>query len=122
MSENPVVKPAVAALDARSIDLDFTSVRNTPQLHQYLAQVFGFPSFYGANAHALIDCLSSLRLPEDPMTGWTLEPHQALVVNVRNLFSTPREVSNDFLVAMGAVNNKCRAMGQPPLVYLMLHG
>jgi RNAse (barnase) inhibitor barstar len=109
-------------MDTKVIELDFSQVRSTRALHELLSKTFGFPAFYGANANALIDCLSSLRLPEDQMTGWTLAPLEVLVIHVRNLFSAPREVWNDFLVAMGAVNAKCDQMGQPPMICLMLRG
>lgn len=39
------------------ITLDFSEIKNTAQLHDYLAEVFSLPEDYGRNLDALWDCL-----------------------------------------------------------------
>ncbi|EMH4164457.1 barstar family protein [Pluralibacter gergoviae] len=38
--------------------------------HNEMKILFGFHDFYGKNTHALIDCLTSLRYPEDGMVSF----------------------------------------------------
>ncbi|MEM9528218.1 MAG: barstar family protein, partial [Bacteroidota bacterium] len=60
------------------IILDFLEIHSEEELHKELALIFGFPDFYGNNIHALIDCWSSLRFPQDQMSKICLDRDQAL--------------------------------------------
>jgi hypothetical protein len=52
--------------------------------HKVFAEVFGFPSFYGQNMDAWIDCMSSLDAPEDGMTSVHAPPGGVLVLQIDN--------------------------------------
>ncbi|MFM0375819.1 barstar family protein [Paraburkholderia strydomiana] len=47
--------------------MDTTEIADWPSFHRLFAQIFGFPTFYGSNMDALIDCLSHLDEPEAAM-------------------------------------------------------
>ena len=43
------------------IVIDCTNIKNKQQLHQLLAKELSFPSYYGHNLDALMDCLTDIR-------------------------------------------------------------
>ncbi len=43
------------------VRLDGAMIRDSSQLHRWLAGELGFPSWYGANLDALYDCLTDIR-------------------------------------------------------------
>ena len=49
------------------IVVDFKRLKSLRELHEYLLAEFEFFDGYGKNIHALIDCLTSLRYPEEGM-------------------------------------------------------
>ncbi len=51
----------------KKIILDLRNVRTIQGLHAYLAQEFGFPSYYGRNLDALYDMLTEIS--EDTCVG-----------------------------------------------------
>lgn len=55
-----------------SVDIDFLDIYSK-NFHLKMAEIFGFPDFYGKNLAALIDCLSDLR------TFWGRRAHDSLL-------------------------------------------
>ena len=49
--------------------LDCKNITDWSSFHEEFARVFGFPSFYGKNMDAWIDCMTSLDAPEDGMSA-----------------------------------------------------
>ena len=48
------------------IKLDTRRIRDWTTFHEVFAEVFGFPSFYGKNMNAWVDCMTYL---DDPAAG-----------------------------------------------------
>ena len=42
--------------------LDALKLNERKQAHEYLAEAFGFPEYYGKNLDALYDCLSEMNI------------------------------------------------------------
>lgn len=60
------------------VRLDTTRITDWDSFHSVFAEAFGFPSFYGRNMNAWIDCMTDL---DEPGTGMTTV-HGALVTLV----------------------------------------
>ena len=71
-----------------------------------MAEIFGFPTFYGKNLAALIDCLSDLRTfgDEEPMTRYSLNKDECILLNIKNLLKISDDLRSKFLLAIEQVN------------------
>jgi hypothetical protein len=103
-----------------NIELDFTDVQNLEDMHKELFQNFGFPDFYGRNFHAFIDCVSSLRHPEDGMTSFFLKDDEFLSIKVKSLASCSELILNNFILAIENINERERLNSRPNMIYLIL--
>lgn len=86
------------------LELDFSGISTIREIHLYLKEIFGFPDFYGENINALIDCLSSLKYPEDGMVSINIEKNQFLLLRIRNV--SDLEIFNMVLIAIKNVNKR----------------
>lgn len=110
-----------------SVDIDFLDIysKNLDEeyknLHLKMAEIFGFPDFYGKNLAALIDCLSDLRAfrDEEPMTRYSLNDEECLLLNVGNLSKASNDLRRKFLLALEAVNTRLSA-GKTPTILVNL--
>ena len=103
------------------VSLDLGSVNDVASLHEELKKVFGFPEFYGGNYRALVDCLISLRFPQDGMSKIVLDsPEDALEIEVRGLASRSDDVIRVLLSSVEAVNQGEVASGLSPSIVLRL--
>ena len=90
-----------------SVDIDFLDIysKNLDEeyknFHLKMAEIFGFPDFYGKNLAALIDCLSDLRTfgDEEPMTRYSLNDDECLLLNVRNLSKASNDLRCKFFIS-----------------------
>lgn len=94
------------------LTIDLSGVETLVHFHEVLKTAFGFPDFYGKNIHALIDCLSSLRQPEDGMSTFTLmHPEDVLILKVNGLSKKKWVIVDNFLIAIEQVNNREQSRG-----------
>ena len=100
------------------IEMTLKGVRTLEQLHSHLKEVFKLPDFYGENTHALIDCLSSLRYPEDGMIGITLKPDEYLVIRVKNFLDIKENIKNQFVIAIEEVNRREKMESRDAMIYV----
>jgi len=102
------------------LDVDFSGVDSQDRLHERLARAFGFPDFYGGNFHALVDCWSSLRDPEDGMSAFILrDPADTVTLRVAGLTTLDRDSLLVLLGAMQAVNQREVRVGRSPMLFLL---
>ncbi|WP_143310278.1 barstar family protein [Chitinophaga vietnamensis] len=104
----------------KTIQLDFKAINSLETLHHTLKEQMGFPDFYGANIHALIDCLSSIRYPEDGMSKITLEKDEILMIETTQLSQASEVLLRHLLIAVEDVNNRQIARGNQPDIYICL--
>jgi hypothetical protein len=103
------------------LDLDFSEIKTADDFHDFLKESFGFPDFYGKNFHALIDCLSSLRCPEDGMSRFLL-PNQSdtVTLQIKNLSKISMDLLVTFLAAIESVNRREMGHGHSTMIFLVL--
>lgn len=95
-----------------SVDVDFLEIYSKNldderhNFHTKMAEIFGFPDFYGGNMAAFVDCLFDLRMYEDiePMVCYSLSVDECILLNVKNLSKISDGLRYDFLLAIGRVN------------------
>ena len=90
--------------------------------HEESRRLFGFPSFYGRNMNAWIDCLSSLR-EDDGMTSLLLGPDELLHLEVPDaeaLRARAPDVFAAFTDCTAFVNRRYTQYGELPAVALVL--
>jgi hypothetical protein len=103
------------------LKLDLTGTTELEVLHNKLANIFGFPAFYGKNYPALVDCLSSLRYPDDGMTQVVLKSNADVVLLEIIGFSTcSKGIISTVLSAVESVNDRLIQNELNPSILLLL--
>lgn len=102
------------------LEIDFSGVSDLNSMHKLLMEKFGFPDFYGKNVNALIDCLTSLRHPEDRMTNIHLASGEVLSLVVKSLPMDNLLILNNFLIAIQSVNERYINRGEAAVILLVL--
>src|SRR5436190_1216633 len=96
----------------KEIEINFTEIESLEDMHILLKEKFGFPEFYGKNVNALIDCLSSLRYPDDGMTLVNLELNEILYLKIKGLSNKSDLIINNFLISIESVNERYTLLEQ----------
>jgi|688.fasta_scaffold02841_16 hypothetical protein len=103
----------IVKLDGRKIAESF---------HDYFAEEFGFPDFYGRGMDAWIDCMTYLDEPSAGMsTKIFVRPGESIVFHIEDinhLKDTNLEAYNDLIECTSFVNYRRTEMGDTPLIYL----
>ncbi|MBA1363834.1 barstar family protein [Burkholderia gladioli] len=76
--------------------IDTNKITDWPSFHRVFSQIFGFPSFYGNNMDALVDCLSYLDDPEAEMTSLHVKPGETLAIQLGAVVSFRRRCPDLF--------------------------
>ncbi len=101
------------------LKIDFSGIEDLNSMHELLMEKFGFPNFYGKNVNALIDCLTSLRYPEDGMTKVSLERDEVLQLTVKSFPFSKDMITNHFLIAVQSVNQRYLMKGMSVPISLL---
>jgi len=59
---------ALKLMQVVTVAIPTDEIQYWPTFHDVFQRVMGFPSFYGRNMNAWIDCMTSLDCPKDGMT------------------------------------------------------
>jgi hypothetical protein len=70
-------------IDPEVVRIDGTFIVDWNTFHQVCAETFGFPSFYGMNMNAWIDCMSDFRT-DSKMSNFLLQSGQVLQIELSN--------------------------------------
>lgn len=100
--------------------IDFKDVDTVNKMHKKLKHAFGFPNFYGANIHALIDCLGDIRYPEYGMSEVTIGENEVLNLTIKNFPYENKLIINIFFLAIESVNKKSINRHETPSIHLIL--
>ncbi len=106
---------------ARVVRLEGDRIHDWPSFHDAFCAAFGFPSFYGRNMDAWIDCMSYLDDPSAGMSAVHVETGQQLCLVVRDAASLKLRCPEQFqaLVECAAfVNWRLVERGMPPVLTL----
>ncbi len=101
--------------------IDFYQVKTIDDFYDQLSDKFGFPDFFGRNGDALIDCLFSLRYPQDEMTSIHITDDEYLLLELKGFSSVDQKIKDTLIICIEFVSKKCREKGQPPSIILLLN-
>ncbi|MFW5701032.1 MAG: barstar family protein [Cyclobacteriaceae bacterium] len=107
-------------LDELVISIDTKDIRTIENVHVVFKKSFGFPKFYGENFHALVDCLSSLRYPEDEMTEVSISFKQIIVLKFSDFITLSEKIRYFILSAIHEVNKREKMKGNKEMIYLLI--
>ncbi|POD61503.1 hypothetical protein BKM07_25610 [Pseudomonas syringae group genomosp. 3] len=103
------------------VQVDANLITDWQTFHSVFAEKFGFPSFYGRNMDAWVDCLSYLDDPSAGMSSIHVQRGQTLSLVIDNAKSFKRRCPEQFeaLVECAAfVNWRMVAAAGTPLLAL----
>ncbi|AVU30528.1 barstar family protein [Serratia marcescens] len=104
----------------KRVVVDFSEINTDDEFHDEMNRVFGFPDFYGNNFNAFVDCLNSLRFPDDGMTSIHLDKDEYLLMKINGMHSLSDDIRYNFLLAVEAVNKGAISFGDEALILLLL--
>ena len=102
-----------------TIKIDFSNIETLDDLHDVLFKTFGFPDFYGRNIHALIDCISSIRYPEEGMTSFFLASDEFLLIRTKKMGEVEDSIAKFFIYAIECLNRREQMSIRQDLVFLL---
>jgi hypothetical protein len=103
----------------KTVSVDARAIDGTTSFHEAFSSALGFPSWYGRNMDAWIDCMCSLDEPGDGLSHVKVQPGEVLVVAVQNaaeLKSRCPELWGELLEAAAFVNWRRLDAGQPAIL------
>lgn len=98
----------------RTVSLDLSGIRTWTDFHDLFIEVFSFPSYYGRNLNAWIDCMGDA-LPAD---GEITLLH---ISGVRELKENSPEILDALNECSAFLNYRQHESGAPPIVALSYH-
>ena len=78
------------------VRVDCDRIADWESFHAVFAEAFGFPSFYGRNMNAWIDCMTSLDEPADGMTAVHAPPGGVLVLDLAGVSGFARRCPEQY--------------------------
>ncbi|HCT5824016.1 TPA: barstar family protein [Citrobacter sedlakii] len=103
-----------------TLSIDFKGISSESELHDKFKQLFGFPDFYGKNFHAFVDCLTSLRIPEEGMTSINIKQDEYILLEVGNINQLSDDLKHNFLLSIQDVNSRSILFGEKASILLLL--
>jgi RNAse (barnase) inhibitor barstar len=95
-------------------------ITNWDSFHSVFAEAMGFPSFYGKNMNAWIDCMSYL---DGGMTKFTVAPNELFhleMIGIKDFAQRLPEIFHAFIECSAFVNQRHVEAGKQPLLALVL--
>jgi RNAse (barnase) inhibitor barstar len=105
----------------KTVRLETKSITDWDSFHSEFAELMGFPSFYGRNMNAWIDCMSYLTDANTGMSKITLENGESLVISVSDSESFKKrlpEIFEGLIECAAFVNQRYEEAGQTSVVAL----
>jgi RNAse (barnase) inhibitor barstar len=103
------------------VKIDTRRIRDWDSFHEVFAETFGFPSFYGRNMDAWIDCLTSLDEPADGMTTAHAPPGGVVALQLEYVKDFARRCPEQYAAVIECsafVNWRRIEVGNPPVLAL----
>lgn len=104
-----------------TVRIDGASIRDWDTFHDAFQKAFGFPSFYGRNMNAWIDCMSDLDAPEAAMTTVHAPPGVVVALLIDAADDLKRrcpELYAAIVECAAFVNWRRMEQGEPPVIAL----
>src|SRR5688572_31967680 len=98
----------------KTIQVDEGIFKDDSIFHKQFAEIMGFPGFYGCNWDAWIDCMSSIRSPQEEMSKVTVGKSELLEIEIlikdgNSYYRTP--TWGHFCSCVAAVNGRFARSG-----------
>lgn len=104
------------------IEIPVDKITDWESFHDVFQRALGFPSFYGRNMDAWIDCLTSVDRAADGLTTVTVLPGEILILEIGDPLNFRNRCPEQYaaLIDCSAFVNfrRCEA-GEPPVLALM---
>ena len=103
------------------VTVDVSSIESWDTFHTVFKQTLGFPSFYGRNMNAWVDCLGSLDMPEDGLTTVHAPVGGVMVLELpgaRALATRCPEIYSALIECAAFVNHRRIEIGCDPVLCL----
>ncbi len=107
-----------------TVRIDGATITDWASFHDAFAEALGFPSFYGRNMNAWIDCLSYLDEPGACMTRVHVKRGECLglvVDGIGELRARAREQYDALIEGAAFVNWRRIEQGEPPVLALAFY-
>lgn len=100
------------------VRIDARRLTDAAGLHAAMSEAFGFPSTYGKNLDALIDCLTHLDDPKAAMSRVQVFPGQVVLLVLEHADGKGKQASQvkALVDAVAFVNWRRLEAGDPPVV------
>ncbi len=107
----------------RIVYINSAAIESLPTLHDEFNRAMGFPTFYGRNMDAWIDCMSAVDDPEAGMSDVTVAPGEILVLEIPeslDLAYRCPDLYKDIIECTTLVNQGRAERGHPAVLALLL--
>lgn len=104
----------------KQVFFDFSKINTVDDFHDEMNRFFGFPDFYGNNFNAFVDCLNSLRFPDDGMTSIHLGKNESLLMKINGIHCLSDDIRYNFLLSIETINKGAISFGDDALILLLL--
>lgn len=107
----------------RTVRLQTKSITDWESFHNVFAGTMGFPSFYGCNMNAWIDCMSNLDDPDSGMTTVAVTTGEIIQLEVADTIDFQKrlpEIFQTFIECTTFVNWRRAEEGEKPILSLTL--
>lgn len=104
--------------------IECKNIHDWDSFHDEFTRVFGFPTFYGRNMDACIDCMSSLSNPEDEMTNIHCEKGKMLTIelnDIKEIKDRSPEIYNAIIECSAFVNWRLIEVGEQAVLGLSFY-
>ncbi|GLS24608.1 barstar family protein [Marinibactrum halimedae] len=105
-------------MNIKKLKLNLLQIKTMDEFYDEISNLFGFPDFFGRNIDALIDCLFSLRYPEDEMTNVHLMDSEFMLLEVYGISSVDQKIRDTLIFAVEFANAKNNEKGNDPVIIL----
>lgn len=103
----------------KTVTINTDKITDWGSFHDEFSEVMGFPSFYGRNMNAWIDCMSDIASPQTGMTRVHVKNDETLIIalsNGRDLKERLPNVFRELLECAAFVNYRKLNFEQKPMI------
>lgn len=103
------------------VRLDAKRIVDWDTFHDVFAEIFGFPSFYGRNMNAWVDCMTYLDDPDAGMTTIHGTAADQVILQIDNVGCLPSAIYDAIIECAAFVNWRRIEMGEPAILTLSFY-
>jgi hypothetical protein len=107
------------------VDIPADRITDWESFHDIFTEALGFPSFYGRNMDAWIDCMAYADAPQDGMLKQAVSPGDLLTLKIDNAADFARRCPQQFeslIDCTAFVNYQRTEVGKSPVLSLLISG